>query len=224
MKGYWQGDHLKYASQLLWESRLLFTDKYLVFLTRKTYGRMSFSQKWPFVWNPLAHISWSPLKVQLIWAFLGGVGGFLSPQLYIAWLLTSTLWNENISYHINNQEMSQPLSISGLQTWIKLKVAQLCLCPTLCNSMGCRLPGSSIHGILQARILEWVAILFSRGSSQPKDWTQVSHIAGGFFTVWATREAHWCVLFDNCHCWALWRTVIQLLDLFTAKKNVFNLF
>ena len=44
-------------------------------------------------------------------------------------------------------------------------------------------------GILQARILEWVAMPSSRGSSQPRDQTQVSHIAGGFFTVWATREA-----------------------------------
>ena len=44
-------------------------------------------------------------------------------------------------------------------------------------------------GILQARILEWVAICFSRESSQPKDQTQVSHIAGGFFTIWTTREA-----------------------------------
>ena len=44
--------------------------------------------------------------------------------------------------------------------------------------------------ILQARILEWVAMPSSRGSSQPRDQTQVSHIAGGFFTVWATREAH----------------------------------
>ena len=46
-----------------------------------------------------------------------------------------------------------------------------------------------VHGILQARILEWVAFPFSRGSSQPRDWTQVSHIVGGFFTSWATREA-----------------------------------
>ena len=64
--------------------------------------------------------------------------------------------------------MSQPSAISSLQIWIKAEVAQLCPCPTLCNSMGCRLPGSSVHGILQARILEWVAILFSRGSSQPR--------------------------------------------------------
>ena len=46
-----------------------------------------------------------------------------------------------------------------------------------------------VHGILQARMLEWVAFPFSRGSSQPRDWTQVSHITGGFFTSWATREA-----------------------------------
>ena len=51
------------------------------------------------------------------------------------------------------------------------------------------LPGSSVHGIFQARVLEWVAISFSRGSSQPRDWTHVSHIAGRLFTVWATREA-----------------------------------
>ena len=49
-------------------------------------------------------------------------------------------------------------------------------------------PGSSVHGILHARILEWVATPFSRGSSQLRDWTLVSCIAGGFFTVWATRE------------------------------------
>ena len=52
----------------------------------------------------------------------------------------------------------------------------------------CSLPGSTIHGIFQARILEWVAISFSRRSSQPRDWAQVSHIAGRRFTVWATRE------------------------------------
>ena len=55
------------------------------------------------------------------------------------------------------------------------------LCQTLCDPVDCSLPGSSVHGILQARILEWVAVLSSRGSSQPRDWSQVSHIAGGFF-------------------------------------------
>ena len=62
-------------------------------------------------------------------------------------------------------------------------------CPTLCDPMDCRLPGSSIHGIFQARILECVAISFSRGSSWPRDRTWVSHTAGRLFTDWATKEA-----------------------------------
>ena len=55
--------------------------------------------------------------------------------------------------------------------------------------MKCHLPGSFVHGILQARILEWVAVPFSRGSSQTRDQTQISHIAGSFFTIWATSKA-----------------------------------
>ena len=63
-------------------------------------------------------------------------------------------------------------------------------CPTLWDPMNCSLSGSSLHGILQARILEWVAISFSRGSSPPRDQTQVSRIAGKHFNLWATREVH----------------------------------
>ena len=66
---------------------------------------------------------------------------------------------------------------------VKVKVAQSC--PTLCDPMGYIY---TVLGILQARILEWVAFPFSRGSSQPRDWTQVSRIAGGFFIRWATRK------------------------------------
>ena len=61
-------------------------------------------------------------------------------------------------------------------TQVKVKVTQSC--PALWDI-----------GILQTRILEWVAVRFSRVSSQPRDWTQASHIAGGFFTSWVTREA-----------------------------------
>ena len=61
-------------------------------------------------------------------------------------------------------------------------------CPTLCDPMDCSLLGSSIHGIFQARILEWVAVSFSRGSSRPRDWTRVSRIVGRRFTIWATKE------------------------------------
>ena len=58
----------------------------------------------------------------------------------------------------------------------------------LCDPMDCSLPGFSIHGIFQERVLEWVAITFSRGFSWPRDWTQVSCIAGRCFTIWATKE------------------------------------
>ena len=61
--------------------------------------------------------------------------------------------------------------------------------PALCDPMDCSLPGSSVYRILQSGILEWVAISSFRGSSRPRDQTQVSCIAGRFFTIWATREA-----------------------------------
>ena len=63
-------------------------------------------------------------------------------------------------------------------------------CPTLCDSVDCGSPGSSAHGILQARILEWVANPFSRESSWRRDWTWVSCIGGRFFTIWVIREVH----------------------------------
>ena len=84
----------------------------------------------------------------------------------------------------NLQELSEPEirwseSESELAQWS----------PTLCDPKDCSLPGSSVHGIFQARVLEWVAISFSRGSSWTRDQTQVSCIAGRRFTLWATREA-----------------------------------
>ena len=63
-----------------------------------------------------------------------------------------------------------------------MEVAQSCLTP--CNLMDCSLPGSSVHWILQAKILEWVVIPFSREFSQPSHWTRVSCFAGRFFTIW----------------------------------------
>ena len=62
-------------------------------------------------------------------------------------------------------------------------------CPTLCDPVDCSPPCSYDHGILQARILEWVAISFSRGPSQPRDQTRVSRIGGRYFNLWAPREA-----------------------------------
>ena len=72
---------------------------------------------------------------------------------------------------------------------VKVKVLVTQSWPTLCNSVDCSPPGSSVHGILQVRILEWVAIPFSRGSSHPRDQTQVPCIAGRFLTIWANKKA-----------------------------------
>ena len=72
--------------------------------------------------------------------------------------------------------------------WLVVKVKVTQLCPTLCNPVDRSPPGSSVHGILQARILERFAILFSRGSSIPWDQIWVFRTAVKFFTIWATRE------------------------------------
>ena len=73
-------------------------------------------------------------------------------------------------------EICKDMTKEGLKSVVKVKVAQLC--PTLCDPMDC-----IVHGILQARILEWVAFPFSKGFSQPRDQTQVSCIAGRLFTI-----------------------------------------
>ena len=89
-----------------------------------------------------------------------------------------------VSSHTPNCVVS---SNSHVQAWCVCavcSVAQSCL--TLCNPMDCSPPSSSAHGILQARTLEWVAGPFSRGLSQSRHPIWVSHIAGRFFTIWAT--------------------------------------
>ena len=88
------------------------------------------------------------------------------------------------------------------KTWSEVKWSEVAQsCPTLCNPMGCSPPGSSVHWIFQARVLEWVAISFSRGSSWLRDWTRVSCIVSRRFTVWATRAKTWeqptCSLTDE---------------------------
>ena len=83
--------------------------------------------------------------------------------------------------HINTRPLEKPSNVMN-----EMKSAQSC--PTLCDPTDCSLLGSSLHGILQARILEWIAISFSRGSSQLRDRTQVSCTAGTHFNLWATRE------------------------------------
>ena len=85
-------------------------------------------------------------------------------------------------------------------------------CPTLCNPMDCCLPGFSVHGIFQARVLEWVAISFSRGSSRPRDRTSVSHTVGRRFTLWATSSL-----------WGTSKKVLLLTACFFLAFKIFQL-
>jgi len=122
--------------------------------------------------------------------------GVLNVCLYIIWrnikLALSRLWK----FVCILQSLQQPenkfnsywILIYGygcVYMW-SVNVTQSCL--TLCDPMNYSLPGPTVHEILQTRIIEWVAIPFSRGSSQPRDQPQFSGITGGFFTIWATRE------------------------------------
>ena len=87
------------------------------------------------------------------------------------------------SYFVVQQRLAQ-----HCKSIMKVRVLVAQSCPILYDPMDCSPPASSVRGILQARILEWVAIPFFRGSSWPRNGTQISHIAGRFFTVWATRK------------------------------------
>ena len=114
---------------------------------------------------------------------------------YIAiWI--SSLWNNGLNFCLYLYFcLTYYCWIVGFWIWllckiyVKVKVLAALSCLTLCDPMNCCSPGSSVHGILQPRILEWVAFPFSRGYSQPRDRTQVSYVASGFFTSWTTREA-----------------------------------
>ena len=98
-----------------------------------------------------------------------------------AWVILIYPWSE--SYHF---AIIVGITWANMLKWSEVLVTQRC--PTLFNPMDWGSPGSSVHGILQRRILKWVAISFSRRSSQPRDRTQVSCIAGRLLTVWATSE------------------------------------
>ena len=122
---------------------------------------------------------------------------------YIQWNITQPYkeWNNAIG-----SNMDGPRGHQAVLCW----VAQVC--PTLCNSMDCSPPGSSV-AILQARIIEWIAMPSSRGCSQPRNWTQVSHVTGRFFNsepsgkpkntgvgslsilhgISLTQELNWCL-------------------------------
>ena len=107
-----------------------------------------------------------------------------------------SLFSKNSINTISTWGLSECATFFPISSWPPLgkspaesesEVAQSC--PAICNSTDCSLTGSSIHGVFQARVPEWVAFSFSRVSSQSRARTQVSHIASRCFTLWATREA-----------------------------------
>ena len=108
----------------------------------------------------------------------------------------SVNWDEDVQEDSNEDGDTEPLN-SDESSLPEEEVLPLLgdmtpqSCPTLCDPMDCSLPDSSVYRILQERILEWVAILFSSRSSWPRNWTCISGIVGGFFTIWATKEAWW---------------------------------
>ena len=125
------------------------------------------------------------------------------------------------SKEICEREIPSDKSTTSSLHWIfildihcfKSLVTESCL--TLCSPADCSPPGSSIHGILQARILECVAISFSWVSSWPRDWTLVSCIAGRFFTVWATRvkQNRMSILYCHiCGCTDVWFLLVSSLS------------
>ena len=95
-----------------------------------------------------------------------------------------------LAYWLRDRSVGWILILPLLVVWLENEsesgVSQTC--PTLWDPMDGSLPGSSVHGIFQARVLEWGAIAFSRGSSQPRDWTRVSCIADRRFNLWATSD------------------------------------
>ena len=115
--------------------------------------------------------------------------GMATHSSILAWKIPMDKWAWRTTVH----------RVTKTQTWLKCFSTQthtsMCvclvtqLCPTLWDPMDCSPSVFSIHGDSPSRILEWVAMPSSRESSQPRDWTQVSCIAGGFFTDWTTREA-----------------------------------
>ena len=168
---------------------------------------LAFSIRWPKYWSFSYSISLSNEYPRLIsfridWFDLLAVQGTLK----------SLLQQHNYKASVLRCSAFFLVQLSLLELVL---VAQSCL--TLCDPMDCMdcsLSGSSVHGILQARILEWVSISFSRGSSKARDRAWVSCIISRFFTVWATREfnSHWMSLNKTVWC-------IDMLALHSRVKN-----
>ena len=156
---------------------------------------ISFSRRssWPRDWT---QVSCTDRWILYCWATREtqrNISFFHCPQ-FLTWLFdiqrilkTEILWQAHMVAKL------------GLNCFLCYSLNQSC--PNFCDPIDCSPPGSSVHGVLQARILEWVAIPFSRESSQPKCWTWVSCLVGRRFTVWATKESAWWIQISELTSW-----------------------
>ena len=136
------------------------------------------------VWSPRGSSIHGTFQARILeWGAISFSRGFFLTQGSNLHLLPCFLHCRQVFYPLSHRR-SPKVKALVTRSW-----------PTLCDPMDFNTPGSSIHGILQVSILEWVAILFSREFSQPRDQTWVSYIAGRFFTIWAIREAQGHVAF-----------------------------
>ena len=108
---------------------------------------------------------------------------------FLSSILLSTFHNWNFYIPLITKLTKSDLLVKSPTHWRSVLVSQLC--PTLCNPMDCSRPVFSVLGILQAKILDWVAIPFSSDSSGPRDWTLGRLHCSKFFIIWATRKASW---------------------------------
>ena len=134
--------------------------------------------------NMLKYVIVCSQSLSVVWLFV--TSWTVAYRLLCPWDFPGKNTGMGCHFHFQGVILTDP----GIKHYISVirisEVAQSCL--TFCNPMNSSLPGFFVHGMFQARILEWVAIPFSRKSSRPRDQTRVSHIAGRHFTLWATRE------------------------------------
>ena len=171
----------EHISRVLWLSCLRKSTAFLKLVMTKACKETPFSEQ-------PQNASWitNSLTIHTRWNSTLRVMNFL--QGYSDIFLDSC--NHSCMHHSTLYYPCDHFPINGLLYHLKYEVKLLSRV-WLFGTPWIVLPGSSVHGIFQARVLEWVAIFFSRGSSWPRDWTWVSRIVGRCFTVWATREAHY---------------------------------
>ena len=159
------------------------------------------SRQWDILWETSTHPS--KLSSSVIPFHKCSIN---SPVFFLS-VLASPLsqasldWNSLVIHNFPHHNLSPECRVCVLFSRTAaafLHTLVLCVwvirsCPALCDPRDCSPPGSPVHGILQARILEWAAIPFSRGPSQSRDWTWVSCAAGILSTIWVTREAPLCI-------------------------------